>query len=185
MSFKAYTDYHIEDGTYDTGIKEVEVISYDRDKYCTVLRNGFEDEVKLGYLFMDPGLKRRPGKAIVLALPESPEDEPKTRMQAYKDLRLGRKTKTCYMTEVVQDPATHRGWMGDRQGFGNLKEALRYVKQAMQANKAVMLERWRQGYVTSSDQTLFSINNGVVTVYTNRKGRSGVSTKTLRKAGIL
>lgn len=185
MSFKAYTDYPIEDGTYDAGVKEVEVVSYDRDKYCTVLRNGFEDEVKLCYLFMDPELKRRPGKAMVMALPESPEDEPKTRLQAYEALRLGRKVKTCYMTEVVQDLDTNRGWFGDRQGFSNLREALRYVKQAMQADNFVVLEKWSQGHVTSSDQTLFFINKGVVTVYTNRKGRSRVSTKTLRKAGIL
>lgn len=185
MSFKAYTDYPIEDGTYDAGVKEVEVLSYDRDKYCTVLRNGFEDEVKLGYLFTDPELKRRPGKAKVMSLPESPEDEPKTRLQVFKDLRLKRKVKTSYMTEVVQNPETHRGWLGDRRRFSTLKEALQYVKQTMHTNKSVTLEKWSDRYVTSSDQTLFSTNEGVVMVFTNRKGRSGVSTKTLRKAGIL
>lgn len=66
---KAFTDYpfHIDDDPYQIApIREVEIISYDGDKYCDIM---FTDEsgnrlyvadVKAGYLYKSPG---RGGKA--------------------------------------------------------------------------------------------------------------------------
>lgn len=103
MAIAAYTDYPIEDGTFEAGVKEVQVLSYDRNKYCTVLRNGFETEIKAGYIYLDKGLTRRFKDRHLLSLPDTPEGTMRTRQQLAGDLRYLKKVKTKYI--VVADPS--------------------------------------------------------------------------------
>lgn len=53
--FKAYTDYPFtllgDTPNQEAPIREVEVVGYDGDKYCTILVDGITTEVKSGYLY--------------------------------------------------------------------------------------------------------------------------------------
>ncbi|HET8685206.1 MAG TPA: hypothetical protein VFM18_00925, partial [Methanosarcina sp.] len=94
MSFKAFTDYPVFDGTDDGNhnIKEVLVLSYDGDKYATVLYNNFESEVKVGYLWKNKELNKRFNPKMFMALPDHPEGEVLSRQKLQnlvKKRRLG------------------------------------------------------------------------------------------------
>ena len=56
---KAWTDYPILDLGDKSGqeapIRRVEILSYDRDKYCRIRVEGIIDLVKRGYLYRNPG----------------------------------------------------------------------------------------------------------------------------------
>lgn len=56
---KAYTDYPIislGDVAYQLApIRECEILAYDRNKYCKILIEGVTEEVKAGYLYIEPG----------------------------------------------------------------------------------------------------------------------------------
>lgn len=56
---KAWTDYPFTALGDTSGqiapIREIEVLSYDRDKYCRVRVEGHEDEIKAGYIYQKPG----------------------------------------------------------------------------------------------------------------------------------
>lgn len=56
---KAFTDYPFEelgDEPYvKAPVREVSVISFDGNKYCRILVDGFETEVKAGYLYTSYG----------------------------------------------------------------------------------------------------------------------------------
>jgi len=74
---KAWTDYPIielGDTPYVRApIREVEILYYDGDKYCRVLVDGVEKEIKAGYLYRGPG-----------RCDEAPYPEPVTRIQLHK-----------------------------------------------------------------------------------------------------
>ena len=59
--FKAWTDYpFIELGDTDglsAPVREIEVVSYDGDKYCHIKVRGtdFETTIKSGYIYLKPG----------------------------------------------------------------------------------------------------------------------------------
>ena len=61
---KAWTDYPILDLGDKSGqeapIRRVEILSYDRDKYCRIEVEGIIDLVKRGYLYRNPGRLGRP-----------------------------------------------------------------------------------------------------------------------------
>jgi len=56
---KAYTDYPIKNLGDKSGeiapIREVEVLSYDMNKYCLVLVGGVKQEIKAGYIYKKSG----------------------------------------------------------------------------------------------------------------------------------
>ncbi len=58
-SIRAYTDYPIErlgDIPHQLApIRRVKVLSYDRDKYCIIKVEGRYEEIKSGYIYMQPG----------------------------------------------------------------------------------------------------------------------------------
>lgn len=64
---KAYTDYPFDFLGDPPGsaapVREVEVLSYDGDKYCTVVVGGHKTEIKSGYLYKTPG---RYGQVFVI-----------------------------------------------------------------------------------------------------------------------
>lgn len=55
---KAYTDYPFRllgDLEYkEAPMREIEVLSYDGDKYCNIVVNGILTEIKLGYIYKTP-----------------------------------------------------------------------------------------------------------------------------------
>ena len=56
---KAWTDYpfaHLQDEAGKKApVREIEVLSYDGDKYCRVRVCGHEDEIKAGYIYQLEG----------------------------------------------------------------------------------------------------------------------------------
>ena len=56
---KAWTDYPFAQMQDEAGkkapVREIEVLSYDGDKYCKVLVCGHEDEIKAGYVYQREG----------------------------------------------------------------------------------------------------------------------------------
>lgn len=56
---KAYTDYPINqlgDEPYkEAPIREIEVLSYDRNKYCYIKVCGIVDSIKAGYIYKELG----------------------------------------------------------------------------------------------------------------------------------
>jgi len=56
---KAYTDYPFDflgDAPYkEAKVRECEVKSYDGNKYCTIVVDGIETEIKAGYIYTQPG----------------------------------------------------------------------------------------------------------------------------------
>jgi hypothetical protein len=56
---KAWTDYPFEElgdiAHQQAPVRPVEVLSYDGNKYCRIVVDGVESEVKLGYLYKKPG----------------------------------------------------------------------------------------------------------------------------------
>lgn len=56
---KAWTDYPFRElgdtPLKEAPVREVEVLSYDGDKYCKILVGGVQSEVKWGYLYVAPG----------------------------------------------------------------------------------------------------------------------------------
>jgi hypothetical protein len=56
---KAWTDYPILELGDESGkrapIRQVEVLSYDGNKYCKIIVEGIYEEIKSGYLYQQPG----------------------------------------------------------------------------------------------------------------------------------
>ncbi len=56
---KAWTDYPFRvlgDEPYKKApIREIDVISYDGDKYCKIVVSGVDEEIKAGYIYTKPG----------------------------------------------------------------------------------------------------------------------------------
>lgn len=57
---KAWTDYPftwlLGDAPYQKApVREIEVLSYDGDKYCRILVCGKDAEIKAGYIYQQPG----------------------------------------------------------------------------------------------------------------------------------
>lgn len=56
---KAYTDYPFtflgDIPNQKAPIREIEVLSYDQDKYCQIIVEGQTTEIKRGYIYQKPG----------------------------------------------------------------------------------------------------------------------------------
>jgi hypothetical protein len=68
---RTYTDYPITELGDTAGeeapIRECRVVSYDNDKYCTVVVCGVVKEIKSGYIYFKPG-RSGEGKSICRTL---------------------------------------------------------------------------------------------------------------------
>ena len=67
---KAWTDYPFAELGDTQGreapVREITVLSYDNDKYCRILVDGSEFEIKAGYVYSSPG---RYGEVEVMTWP--------------------------------------------------------------------------------------------------------------------
>ena len=56
---KAYTDYPFtllgDEPCKEAPIREIEVLSYDGNKYCKIIVNGVHEEIKSGYIYNEKG----------------------------------------------------------------------------------------------------------------------------------
>jgi len=56
---KAWTDYPFlclgDESGKEAPVREIEVLSYDGDKYCRIMVCGREDEIKAGYIYQQEG----------------------------------------------------------------------------------------------------------------------------------
>jgi len=73
VTMRVFTDYPFEElgdeAFKEAPVREVEVLSYDGDKYCRVLFDGRELEVKSGYLYVSPGRFGAANRVCVSDLP--------------------------------------------------------------------------------------------------------------------
>lgn len=118
---KAYTDYPLN-GNENSAIIEVELLSYDRNKYCNVLFNGEIQSMKAGYLYRDPDLKNYLGD-WVLKVPCKLDMKKPTKHQYENERRKNRIDKTRYLVYNT-DYSTKYGTC-DFSVFKNLKDALK------------------------------------------------------------
>lgn len=139
---KAYTSYPLD---CNPGVTEIEVLSYDRNKYCAVLKNGIQYEIKRGYIWKDPTLTESFPKIQWYLLPTQPLDNKPTKRQAYREMkRDNRKKLTLYTL----------GYGDTRKQFKNLNDALiafsslnqdcwllRYTNKGYSFTSATILER--------------------------------------------
>lgn len=93
---KAYTDYPLQTNP-NSEVVEIEVFSYDRNKYCTVRHAGEEEEIKAGYVWRDPKLTKRFSNLCWLQLPVKPWNKAPSRLQVFAEYkRIYRSKKVSY-----------------------------------------------------------------------------------------
>lgn len=83
---KAYTDYPLQTNP-NREVVEIEVMSYDRNKYCGVRHDGEEEELERDYIWKDANLSKSFPLIRWLSLPRVPWDNKLTRLQAYRELK--------------------------------------------------------------------------------------------------
>lgn len=157
---KAYTDYPLQTNP-NREVVEIEVMSYDRNKYCCVRHNGEEEEVKRGYIWKDAKLSKSFPLIHWLFLPRVAWNEKPTRFQAYRELKsLNVSGKTEYW--VYLD--------GRRKTYSNLAKALTAFKNSKRDG---WVTKKNNGYAYSSTECLTERENGVL--YYVYSGRSRLS----------
>ena len=91
---KAYTDYPLLDPATDNEVKEIDVLSYDRNKYVVVRYNDEEHEVKRGYIWKDSKLTKGFPTIAWTSLPSAPHEVKPTKIQANKERKQINRSKT-------------------------------------------------------------------------------------------
>lgn len=112
-SIRAYTDYPLY-GDKSQAVKEVQVLTYDRNKYALVLHKNTEEVIKAGYLFKDPHMSKRLTLAMLLALPRTTAEAAPTRHQTRNAIKRHRRfSKTEYAVKAEK-----------LRTYANLRDAL-------------------------------------------------------------
>lgn len=83
---KAYTDYPLQTNP-QSNVVEIQVLSYDRNKYATIRHEGEEEEIKTGYIWKDPELTKRVSDLCFLRLPVKPWDKAPSKLKAYREYK--------------------------------------------------------------------------------------------------
>ncbi len=160
---KALTDYPFDD-TDD--FKEVEVLSWDRDKYAKVRTSaGTIEEIKRGYL--QPIDQTRSSEIYWYMLPTEVGSSRKTKREAHQELmKIRRCEKTSY----------------DVNGkcFRSLKSALRYFNGV---SKGFVTKIYQRKYSWST-YTLIRRDGKLYTVFANSKNRSEITKVHLKTLGL-
>lgn len=117
---KYYTDYPIP-GNPNCEVVEIEVLTYDRNKYSHVRCDGIISSIKRGYIFsIEPDGKRKQIKQSALyMLPTYLDDAPKTKFKALAELRKDRRPYVRYVLSF--------GYRSSSYKFSSLKDLLDYL----------------------------------------------------------
>lgn len=169
---KAYTDYPmtLSTGEENNEIVQIEVLSYDRNKYCWVKWKDELHEIKSGYLFLDPELKGLSWKWLYRLPREVGENIP-TRHQVMNEMKRLRKHRTYYS---VYDYEKEWSFHGE---FSSLKSTLHTVSSLTRYGVAKR-RRYHVEYILERVD-----NKPVVTV--NHKDRSVVKRRHLKKFKLI
>lgn len=165
---KAYTSYPLEGRP---GVIEIEVLSYDRNKYCTVRYNGVEYEIKRGYIWKDTALTKSFAEIEWYLLPEDAWSKKPTRRQAYQERKHDKRHKGIKY-------ALNLG--GSRKEYKNLSDALSAFASASQDG---WLSRFvRKGYSFSVGPILERVDGWLYVV--PQRSRFCLKTNHLKKYKI-
>lgn len=158
---KAYTDYPLQTNP-NREVVEIDVFSYDRNKYCCVRHNEEEEEIKRGYIWKDPELTKQFPLIHWLSLPREPWDKKPTRLQAYRELKaLNVSGKTEYLVYLGES----------RKTYGNITKALTAFKNSKRDG---WITKKNNGYAYSSAKCLVERENGQL-YYVMRSGLSNAN----------
>lgn len=155
---KAYTDYPLQTNP-NSEVVEIEVFSYDRNKYCTVRHAGEEEEIKSGYIWKDPELTKQFPLIHWLMLPRKPWEKKPTRLQAHRERKsLNVTGKTKYMVYLGGAPKI----------FKSQTKALTWFKNNKRDG---WISKRTSGYAFSWTRCLVERENGTL-YYVERSGLS-------------
>lgn len=147
---KVYTDYTINGST---GIIQVEALSYDRNKYVTVRYGNIIDEIKSGYLYLDPGLQHFIGQRRLYALPMEPGEKPRTRRQVHAELMINRRRhKTTYVLYLGEEKYVH----------DQLGDALRHFGRVFRQRDCWLMKKSETKNCWSSEAVVESENGELI-----------------------
>ncbi len=115
---KYYTDYPINGVD---GVKEVEVLAYDRNKYVTVLFQGKTTAIKAGYLMQDEALTKPVLRRQLLALPAEEGGSVPSRREIHAELKqMRRQHRTSYTLLVGDEAHEYRSLKESLAHFGRV-----------------------------------------------------------------
>lgn len=165
---KAYTSYPLE---CHPGVTEIEVLSYDRNKYCTVRYNGVEYEIKRGYIWKDMALTKSFAEIEWYLLPEDAWSKKPTRRQAYQEMKYDNRRKgTKYALNLG----------GSLKEYKNLSDALSAFASSSQ--DGWLLRSVRKGYSFNAGPILERVDGWLYVVL--RRGRFCLKTNHIKKYKI-
>ena len=177
---KAYTDYPIADAS---GVVEVKVLAYDRNKYATVRLGEHVTDVKSGYLFRDRDLSK-PLKTLALhQLPVScdhsldtfdPRLQPRTKFQARAEWKAAHKSSTQYFVDV------HLPTGRKEYRFDSLLKSLVFMAKQDRAGFDISLYQSKQDKGGSVGRTIFDTEDRQITFYGRRSERLLVKRRHLK-----
>lgn len=123
---KVYTNYPL-DGNENSETVEVDLLSYDRNKYCNVIFNGEIQSMKSGYLYRDPKMKKHVGNWLQKVPFEIGMKMP-TNHQYENERRKNRLDKASYLVYNTASSAPYHKDNDNLFEFKNLKDALKKAK---------------------------------------------------------
>lgn len=164
---RVYTDYpmSLENGhVINSEIVQVDVLSYDRNKYCKVSWNGEIHEIKAGYLHRLPNLSDKSWKWIY-SLPIEINEKKPTHHQIQAELKEIRKKSTQY---IVYDDNFFQ------KEFSRLSSAL----NAMRNLESGGLMKHSRTYKV---ELLLTKTEGAYIIHTDHKNRSVLKRRHVNK----
>lgn len=168
----AFTDYPLNGST---GVIEVTVLAYDRNKYVTVRHGETLESVKSGYLYRDVQLRHWFGESWLYALPEEVGGPVPTRKAVHAELRaIRRRHRTTYTL-----------WVGDKKHpYGTLKAALRHFGRVFRDQDCALSRQQEVRHSWRQDSIVESEGGGLVIPVWGRKKTSIFRSRHRRIAGF-
>lgn len=162
---KYYTDYPIP-GNPNSGVVEIEVLTYDRNKYSHVRCDGIISSMKRGYIFsLDKNGNRKQIKQLELyKLPVELGDEPNSKLKALTELRKDRKPYVRYVLSF--------GYRLDSYKFSSMDNLLKYLLPRLYLfkDKDIAIIKDERKHSNSSWGAIATIDKLVYEGYPERTG---------------
>lgn len=165
---KAFTDYPIEG---HTGIIEVEVLAFDRNKYATVRIGDIVEDVKRCYLCRDPALTRPLDLVRLYQLPQEVGEPAEPRAQVFRTLKHERRRRTDYIL-----------WVGDtRHAYKTLDAALRHMARVSRTETCLLRRCRSMNYGFSSEGLVENGPEGYFIMTGTKRSRNSIKTRHYKK----